>query len=152
MSISFGAAAIAASAAPHALDVAPGGLAFTLTYSDYQVEVNNGDSSPRVMATRWEWFVLPLTDHPQGDPFSVAVSGYAFVENGAAATLLISAGGFTEATRFQPGTDREYVQSLDLLTTGFDTQLRVAVGVIVEGVAEAGASLGVLSVDGLVKN
>jgi hypothetical protein len=144
----FGAAAVAASTSPYALDVAPDGQAFTLTYLDYQAEINNRVGAPRDMLARWEWFVLPLTDHPQGEQLSLAVSGYAITTAEAAATLLISVNGVLTEHAFGPGTDDEFVRPVAMVTSGFDTRLRVAVGVVVESAdAQAAASVTVTAVD-----
>lgn len=148
----FGAAAIAASAAPYALDVAPDGQAFTLTYLDFQTEINNRVGAPRDMLARWEWFVLPVADHPQGEEFTLAVSGYAITTAEATAMLLVGVNGIVRKHTFQPDTDDEFVRPVPLITSGFDTRLRVSVGVVVESAdAQAAAAVTVTAVDAAVR-
>lgn len=132
MSSMFGPTPSATSGTILAVDVSADGEAFTGTFGDFQVEVHNGPGTPG-MAARWEWFVLPLTETPQGDSITVGVSGFVVTEDAARATLVIGVNGHVTAEGFPPGTEREFVRSVRHVTSGFDREFRVAVGVLVEG-------------------
>jgi hypothetical protein len=101
------------------------------------------------MAARWEWLVLPLADTPQGDPITVSVSGHVFTEDAARGTQVISVNGQITVTDFPPSSDEGFVRSVRYLTSGFDTEFQLAVGVLVAGDSQSrsAASVTVEAVD-----
>jgi hypothetical protein len=142
----FATAASAQSAAPIDLAVSPDGKAFTATYSDFGVQVNETTGDGR-LATRWEWFVLPLTDDGgQGEPVTVTVSGYALCQNGAKAAIVVSLNGVSRHVAFDA--EQEVVETVEYLTTGFDTEIRLAIGLLADGNTDATAMINVSAVDG----
>lgn len=149
-SLTFGSDLAGHSAAPLDIAVSDDRLAFTLRYSDFQVELNNGYGSPSLMATRWEWLALPVADGGQGTEMTIAISGYALTDCAAQASLVLSLNGQVMVVGFPPGTDREFVQPIGYLTTGADQEIRLAIGVVVESDSQSGsgASITVSTVDG----
>ncbi len=149
MSITFGATLSGTSSATLVMDVSADGEAFTGTFADFQVEANNGVGASTPMAARWEWLVLPLADTPQGDSITVSVSGHVITEDAARGTLVISVNGQVTVTSFPPSSDEGFVRSVRYLTSGFDTEFRLAVGVLVEGDSQScsAASVTVSAVD-----
>lgn len=149
MGSTFGATLSTTSSPTLVMDVSTDGKAFTGTFADFQVEANNGAAASAPIAARWEWFVLPVADTPQGDSITVSVSGNVVTEDAARGTLVISVNGQVTVTSFPPSNDTGFVQSVRYLTSGFDTELQFAVGVLVEGDSQAcsAASVTVSAID-----
>ena len=146
MSSTFGAKLSGTSSATLVMDVSADGEAFTGAFADFQVEVNNVAGASAPMAARWEWLVLPLADTPQGDSITVSVSGYVTTQDAARGTLVISVNGQVTVTGFPPSSDEGFVRSVRYLTSGFDTEFRLAVGVLVEGDSQS-CSLALVTVE-----
>jgi hypothetical protein len=149
--LTFGQTLTAHSAAPVELAVSGDGKAFTLTYSDYQVQLNNGPGRPSVMSARWEWFSVPISTHQHSDPFTVAVSGFASTQSGtpgARASLLISVNGQVDVKAFAAGFDDSFVQTVNAVTSGLESELQIAIGIVADGDRGFPAVIAVASVDG----
>lgn len=132
---------------PVEIDVSTDLEAFTLTCSDYQVAVNNGAGSPGLITARWEWFAIPLDQTGAGAEVRVTVSAFATVASGARASLLLCCNGGVDGTDI-PETDGELTPSVTYYTSELDREIRVAIGVVVGGDADAAALVSVTAVDG----
>lgn len=143
MGSTFGATLSGTSSATLVMNVSADGKAFTGTFADFQVEANNGPGAPAPIAARWEWLVLPLADTPQGDSINVHISGHAITEDAARGTLVISVNGQVTVTGFPPNSDEGFVRSVRYLTSGFDTEFRLAVGVVAEGDSKSSSATSV---------
>lgn len=150
VSTDFGTGLAGCSGAPVQIDVSDDRQAFTLTYADFQVEVNNGDGSPGVGSARGEWFVLPVEETPQGDDYAISLGGYAVTADACSATVLLVVNGRESVEHVEPGSDRAFVLTREGVTSGFDRQMSVAVGVLVQGdvAAESAGTVAVSAVDG----
>jgi hypothetical protein len=149
MGSTFGATLSATSSTTLVMDVSADRKAFTGTFGDFQVEANNTAAGSAPIAARWEWFVLPVADTPQGDSISISVSGNVVTEDAARGTLVISVNGQVTVTGFPPSSDEGFVQSIHYVTSGFDTEFQLVIGVVVEGDSQAcsAASVTVSAVD-----
>lgn len=143
MGSTFGATLFGTSSATLDMNVSADGEAFTGTFADFQVEANNGAGASAPMAARWEWLVLPLADTPQGDSITVSVSGHVVTEEAACGTLVISVNGQVTVTGFPPSSDEGFVRSVRCVTSGFDTEFRLAVGLVVEGDSQSCSAVSV---------
>jgi hypothetical protein len=149
--LTFGDVLTAQSAAPVAYVSSGDGKTFTATYSDYQVQIGDGTGTPTVMAARWEWFSVSVSTHQHSDPFTVIVSGSVSTESGppgAWASLLISVDGEVDVTDFPAGTDVAFTRTVDAFTDGFQSELQIAVGVVLNGDRGFAAELAVDTVNG----
>lgn len=148
--ITFGSELSGHSSAPVGIGISDDLLAFTLTYSDFQVEVNNGAGTPSLMAARWEWFALPVTDFGQGVDISFSVSGHAITDVESMAYVMIIVNGMATVERFLGGTAGDILQTLVYTTTGVDKEIRLAVGVVVQADSQlcSAASVTITAVDG----
>jgi hypothetical protein len=149
--LTFGDVLTAQSAAPVAYVASGDGKTFTATYSDYHVQIGDGSGTPTVMAARWEWFSVPVSTHQHSDPFTVTVSGSASTRSGppgARAALLISVDGEVDVTDFPAGTDAPFTRTVDAMTAGFQSELQIAVGVVLNGDLGFAAELTVDTVTG----
>ena len=118
--------------------VSDDGRAFTIIFSDLQVEANNGSKTPR-MAGGWKGIVFRLPEDEAPEPITLSVEGYAFTQARSTGTLVIVAGGTSTLVPFGPHTDREFVETV--VCTPSDHELRIGVSLIAEGAEEDGAVL-----------
>jgi hypothetical protein len=118
--------------------VSDDGRAFTIIFSDLQVEANNGSKTPR-MAAGWKGIVFRLPEDEAPEPITLSVEGYAFTQARSTGTLVIVAGGTSTLVPFGPHTDREFVETV--VCTPSDHELRIGVSLIAEGAEEDGAVL-----------
>lgn len=149
--LTFGDALTAQSAGSVAYVSSGDGKSFTATYSDYQLQIGDGTGTPTVMAARWEWFSVPVSTHQHSDPFTVTVSGTASTQSGppgARASLLIRVDGEVDVTDFPVGSDAPFTRSVDAFTDGFQSELQIAVGVVLNGDRGFAAELTVDTVNG----
>ena len=79
---------------------------------------------------------MPVSTHQHSDPFTVTVNGSASTQSGppgARASLLISIDGEVDVTDFPAGTDAPFTRTVDAFTAGFQSELQIAVGVVLNG-------------------
>jgi hypothetical protein len=95
-------------------DVAPSDRrALTTTFSDFQVDVGNGESA-QPDATRSFSMTLPLTDGAKGEMLRVYFQGFALVGQGATARLTVRGNGQVRVRNFPVGWDDSFLQTLEL--------------------------------------
>ena len=149
--LTFGDALTAQSAAPVVYMASGDGKTFTATYADYQVRIGDDTSTSTVMAARWEWFSVPVSTHQHSDPFTVTVGGSVSTRSGppgARASLLVSVDGEVDVTDFPAGTEVPFTRTVDAFTAGFQSELQIAVGVVLNGDRGFAAELTVDTVSG----
>jgi hypothetical protein len=143
----FGTTPIFSSEDPFELAVSPDGLAFTITFSDFEAHVDSG--SPAPIAMRVKSFVLPIEGSGDGVTVAVRTSGFAFVTDGAAGSAVVVVNGNVGAERAAPGADNSFVH--EVVAEGIDTaECRISVILVAErdfGNPDAVAHLSVPSID-----
>jgi hypothetical protein len=122
--------------------VSPDGKALTATFSDLEMNLNQGVPSN---GTR---LMMPLTGGAQKAKITVYVQGYALTDH-ATARLTLTLNGQTVVTNFPAGTDDSYTQPLEVpVAAGSVYQLSLTFeGQQAPGADDGSAYLNVSSID-----
>lgn len=124
--------------------------AFTIRFSDLQLDVGDGAGSPMSVAGRMAWVVMPLDGTEKGVEITFVLSGYAIAADGAVGSLALRVGGRTSVVEFPSGSDREIEESVTYTTTGSEAEVHLAVCAMVERDGPDGgvSNLSLTAIDG----
>jgi hypothetical protein len=97
-------------------NIAPDRRALTTTFDDFELVLENGEPAGSALTKSFS-MTLPLTDGAAGETLRFHVQGYAFTGDGVRAQLTLRGGGRALVKGFGPGSDEDYLQTLELPAT-----------------------------------
>lgn len=131
--------------------------AFTLTFSDFQVEVGNTKQSPQMIASRVFSLALPAGGKDKDVDVTFNVNGAIDPGTGetgnTSGSIILSVNGQTSIANFTAKSDKSFVHPLTYKTTGADSEFRMTIFVLLDRDSRypAGAIVSVNALDGNIK-
>lgn len=132
--------------------------AFTLTFSDFQVEVGNTKQSPQMIASRVFSLALPAGGKDKYVDVTFNVSGAIVPGTGesgnTSGSIMLSVNGQTSIANFTAKSDKGFVHPLTYKTTGADSEFRITIFVLLDRDSkfpDAAAIVSVEALDGNIK-
>ena len=123
--------------------------AFTLTFSDFQLNLEGGKSA-KLVDSRVSAIVVPVGGDQKQAQIAFGLNAFAVTTGGATATIVISVNGTTTVADFSGDTQESIVQQIEFEDSR-PSECRICVFLLVgldSSNPDAAASLSVTSIDG----
>jgi hypothetical protein len=131
---------------PSELDIAGDRRALTVSFWDFEVTVEPASAEPD--ATKSFSMTVPLTAGAEGETLRVHAQGFAFMDEGAKASVTLQGGGRQVIKGFATGDDDSFLQTLELpARPGVTYQLHFAIAVDRGATAEGVGYLNIAAID-----